>query len=292
MIDFVRTEQRFSQQRSVPANVAAAYRAALRACRTDLPAGADKRLMYAGRMVIRALDQAAVAGELPYHNRHHAAEATLAMGWLCEVARRRGKITALEATVGVTAMLGHDLGHDGTAAQDGRLERLAAEAVDRIAGLARVQPRQRQQLAEIIRATLPSQVQHNAARALGPRLSGRFGRGVAMLRLLANEADIFASLMPRLGWTLGRALSDEGVRTGVGDARAKARHVGRLAFLRGMPRFSPAGRLLGLAAARDREVVGYTRIGLHLGFGPDPAAAAAHLDRRALQPSGRSLHLS
>ena len=55
-----------------------------------------RRLYDAGLAIAAAVDAAAVqavaAGrpELPYHNRHHFVEATLAMGWLCAVARARG----------------------------------------------------------------------------------------------------------------------------------------------------------------------------------------------------------
>ena len=240
---------------------------------------APRALRQAGLAIAWASDRAAAAGELAYHNRHHAADAAAAMARLCAAARAMGHLTQTEAATGVVAMLGHDLGHDGGWALDGRLEARAASAVCAIAGRAGVLPAGRARIAAIIRATRPDLAPGNARRALGPCLPGRGGRGLAMLRLLANEADAFASMLPHLGQQLGAALAAERAAAGDAQAAAVASHAGRLAFLLGFRRFSPAARRLGLAAICHRQVAAYRQAARRLGAGQDAMAAAHMLDR-------------
>ena len=283
--------------------LARAYEAALAvACGRGVHGGAERRLWRAGLAVAGvverlARDQAAAGGELHYHNRHHFVDATLAMGWLCGASRGMGELNVRDAATGVTAMVGHDLGHDGDSALDGRLEAFAAAAVDGIATRVGVVAEDRVRLVEVIRATRQDLWAENAAQALRPGKAGwgkagrekagrgkagwgkagRGGAGLAMLRLLANEADAFASLMPGLGAVLGRALTAERAARGDPSAAVVGSHAGRLGFLLGFQKFSPAARRLGLAAARDRQVAAYTRIGRAQGAGR--AAGALALDR-------------
>ena len=270
--------------------VGPAFRAA---CGADLGAHPGVLpLRRAGLAVAAAMDRAASAGELPYHNRQHVAEVAMAMGWLCGAARRMGQVSAGDAAMGVAAMLGHDLGHDGDTTLDGRLEAGAAASVCAIARAAGVPLRDRAGLAEIIRATRPDLVRDNARRAAGPLPPGRGGAGMAMLRLLANEADVFASFLPGLGLRLAIALATE--RRAVGDTAADrvASHAGRLAFLLGFRRFSPAARRLGLAKARDLQVAAYARVARRLGAGTRATEGAQNLDRLPRPDADRLLGLA
>ncbi len=261
-------EARFLARRAGPPDAAAAAAAAMR-CALG-PSTAEPALAPLLRAAV-ALGQAVEdhgAGFPPgrepaYHDRHHQAEAALAMGWLAAAAREAGLISAAEAGVGTLAMIGHDLLHDGSeAGPAGRLERQSADAAAALA------------LAEGVRA--------EAIATLRRLIEGtEFARpaGPGILLALAREADVLGSLCPRLGWRLGEALAAE--RRADGDAHADrvASFSGRLGFLSVLPPPTAIGRALGLAEARAAQVAAFTRAAADAGVGATtPAAAAAALD--------------
>ncbi len=216
---------------------------------------ADAALVKAGGAVAAALDDwAAAHGELPYHGRHHTGEVVRAMGWLCAEALRQGLVSPLQAKAGVVAMLGHDLEHDGTARHDGVLEARSAVAVVALARAAGVEAEALAILADVIGATDPALVADNVARAEGRLPPGPMGTRQDALRRLANEADVFASLLPVLGQALGEALAKEWVEEGAARIASARSTAGRLAFLRSFMRLSEPAMTLGLGAARDTSL--------------------------------------
>jgi len=235
-------------------------------------------LARAGAAIATAMDHlahdSAGPGDLPYHNRHHAAEATLAMGWLCRVGQDHGLISGADAALGIVAMVGHDMHHDGTVGGDGRLERRARDAVLAIAGAAGVATLVLDRLGDVILGTALASVPRNGARLQGLLPPGPHGPGHDALRALANEADVCASLLPRLGPSLGHLLAaerglpdpgpasgpDSGPDSGPGSGIADS----RLTFLRSVPKLSGPAEAIGLGEARAQSLAAPTRRG-----GPD-----------------------
>jgi len=229
--------------------------------------------------------------DLPYHNRHHFAEAVLAMGTLCSVARELALISAAEAALGVVAMVGHDIGHDGSAAPGGVLEALAAAETVRISRMAGVNADRLGWLAYVIEGTDPAAVAANEARSAGNLPPGRFGVSADMLRSLANEADVLASLMPYLGLRLGDALAAERRLAGEPGADGIAGFSGRLAFLRLYAWFTPAAARMGLPDIVRAQIDRLAAVAHGAGAGTTPEDGAAALDR--MEPcEARALYLS
>ena len=244
--------------RQQPADIAAALAAAL-----NYAGGGEPALVAAGQAMALAAQQPL----LPYHNRHHVAEAVLAMGWLSGIARALGLLERRLAVLGVVAMAGHDLGHDGSPASGGRLEAQAAAAADSAA--AGIAAADRAVLRAVILGTDPEQVAGNAARAGGQLPPGPLGLEVDRLRALANEADVFASLLPELGWKLADALAMEQAGQ---ISPCPSSCAGRLTFLRRYACFSPAATRLAMPALHARMVSAFA-VG-----GGTPEAGAWMLD--------------
>jgi hypothetical protein len=231
------------------------------------------------------------ANDLPYHNQYHFAEAILAMGTLCAVARQLARVSPAEAALGVVAMAGHDIGHDGSSGCDGALEALAAAETVRISRAAGVAEDRLDVLAYIIEGTDLRAVADNEARSAGILPPGRFGSSADALRSLANEADVMASLMPHLGLRLGDALAAERRLAGEPGADSIASFSGRLAFLRLYAWFTPAARTLGLADIVRAQIDRLAHVANRLRAGTTPEDGAAALDRMELCEA-RALFLS
>lgn len=267
---------RFTALRHRPPDLPGAVTAAFASVAGDERLPELAPLRAAGATLAAAID-AASAGrpELPYHNRHHFAETVLAMGWLCGIARERGLIPASLAGLGVVAMTGHDWGHDGSAPNKGRLEAEAATAT--LAVVAPLPDHGCDVVRAVILGTDPAQVAENAARAAGKLPAGPLGARVDTLCNLANEADVFASLLPALAWEQAEALAAERHGQALGDTVAT--YGGRLAFLRTYGCFSEPARRVGLADLQERQVEAFARVAGRLGAGSTPEAGAAALDR-------------
>jgi hypothetical protein len=243
-----------------PADIAAAVATAV-----DCAGGGEPALAAAGQAMALAAQQPLLA----YHNRHHVAEAVLAMGWLSGIARALGLLEHRLAMLGVVAMAGHDLGHDGSPASGGRLEARAAAAADSVSAVAGIAAADRAVLRAVILGTDPEQVAGNTARAGGQAPPGPLGPEVDRLRALANEADVFACLLPELGWELADALAAEQAGQ---VSPCPASCAGRLAFLRRYACFSPAATRLAMPALQARMVSAFA-VG-----GGTPEAGARLLD--------------
>lgn len=283
-------EADFLARRRRPPELAGAFGAAwarIEAGRDDGGAegeqGCRGALARTGQLVAHAIDAAAAAAgrEPAYHNRHHMAEATLAMGLLCQAALQQGLITGIEAAVGLVGMVGHDMGHDGSTVGGGVLERRSSDAVAPIAVAAGLDGHVLDALADVILATDVTLAVENAERLAGGRPPGRLGRGQDVLRVLANEADIFGSMLPRLGPMLSRALAEEWRPSGDPALARVGTAAGRLEFLRACPPLSGPAVALGLCVARARCFEAWAAAGERLGAGATPEAGCAALDRLA-----------
>lgn len=204
-------------------------------------------------------------GEPPYHDRHHQAEAIIAMGWLAGFARAQGLLDGRMALLAVAAMAGHDLLHDGSAGGPrGVMEVRSADAAGAIGQAAGLDADCITVIRRIIRATTWPWEDGEA-----PDLACR----------LAREADLFGSALPCLGPKLARRLAVELAMAGQPDAQAVATHCARLSLLRQMPEPSPAAVALGLDWARMQQIAAYGAVAQRLGAQPAlPEAGAAALD--------------
>ena len=199
---------------------------------------------------------------MPYHSRHHVAEAVRSIALLGAQACCDGSLTPALAGLGVIAMVGHDWGHDGTPGGDGRLEAIAAACVAPF--LASLAPPDAAVIRTVILGTNPSLVARNAMRAAAAN-----GPNADRLCQIANEADVLASLLPALGWQQARALAREW--RGTPPAGEVASFTGRLRLLRAYDHFSPAATTAGLAAICHRQIAAFAAA---TGLAADAAAAA------------------
>lgn len=259
-------EARLLLRRGAPADPVGAAREALALAWGGPP---PNRLRAAARRLGEAVAAHGAAfapgAEPAYHDRHHQAEATLAAGWLAAAARAGGRAGPESAALLVLAMAGHDLLHTGQAALPGALELRSAEAADALLA-DDLSAAERAEIRRVILLTDPG------APCDAADLRGRWAR----------EADLFGSLLPRLGPRLGALLARELAASGQAEAAAEVgSHTGRLALLRRLGALTDEAAAVGLRAARDLQLDAYARAGLAKGEGAE--AAAARLD--ALPPA-------
>lgn len=203
--------------------------------------------------------------EPPYHDRHHQAEATIAMGWLAGAARRLGLFDGAQAELAVAAMAAHDLLHDGKVhGERGVLERRSAAAAAEIATAQGLAPARIEQLRRVVLATTWPWEEES---------------GLDLPCRLAREADLFGSALPRLGPRLSRLLAVELAMAGQPSPEGIASHAARVALLRLMSPASGPARVLGLDEVRSAQIAAYAGAARALGIAPaTPEAGAAALD--------------
>ena len=287
-------ERRFLVMRRAPPDLAGAMRCAFAHVMASdaLDARADPEpdlrlplLFEAGLAIAAEVDQEAMRaievgqGELAYHNRYHFSEATLAMGWLCAIARARGAITLHQAVLGVVAMVGHDIGHDGSWQQTGELEALSAGAVAAIAASVGVGLEDQTALRGVVLATALNTVRENKIRAAERERAGHRQFGEDALHLIASEADVLTSLMPGLGCRLGHALAAEWAGNPGTPPLDPASFTGRVAFLRLHDYLSDASIELGLLRMHVSQVMAFRQLAVRWGQAAEAEAGALILDQ-------------
>jgi hypothetical protein len=254
-------------RRELPADLASACAQALAAATGSTDAsGPEARAAHAIAAAVERHGASYPPGQEPaYHDRHHQAEAILAMGWLAGLARRQGLLDARDAAIAVAAMAGHDLLHDGsTGTPRGALEKRSADAS---AGIAAAEGLDAQGIAAIRRIIGATTWPWEDVDA--PDLPCR----------LAREADLFGSALPVLGPRLARRLALELAAAGQQDAGTVASHAARLALLRHLPSPTPPAMAMGLDAVRADQIAAYGAAARLLRLEPSTAeAAAAALD--------------
>jgi hypothetical protein len=254
-------------RRGGPPDVPAATRWALAdaAASRSRPSPAAKAALAIAEVVERHGAAFPPGAEPAYHDRHHQAEATIAMGWLAGAARRLGLLDSVQAELAVAAMVAHDLLHDGRVYRErGMLERRSADAAAEIAAARGLEAPMIEELRRIVLATTWPWIDEEA-----PDLMCR----------LAREADLFGSALPVLGPRLSRLLAIELAAAGQPSPAEVASHASRVALLKLLPPATPAARALGLEAARTAQIAAYANVARRLGIEPaTPEAGAAALD--------------
>lgn len=246
-----------------------AVAAALRAATGGAPQSAAS--VAAGQAIADAVEahgRSFTPGREPaYHDRYHQADATLAMGWLAGTARAMGVVAPWEATAGVLAMAGHDLLHDGSVGEAGGLEARSALAAADLAARAGVDGAG---IAVMRRVILATDIARPPAAWADDDLLCRLGQ----------EADVFASLAPELGWRLGLALARERRAAGAGGRVDNYRT--RLAWLRGLRLTSPAAVAFGLPDIVADQIAAFAEVARRASGAPGaPELGAASLDARS-----------
>ncbi|WP_137124363.1 hypothetical protein [Roseomonas sp. HF4] len=266
----LRAEACMIGRRNGPADVPGAVRRALAAAggSAELTRPMARAALAIGEAVERHGAAFPPGAEPAYHDRHHQAEAVLAMGWLAGAARRIGLLDTAGTDLAVAAMAAHDLLHDGKVhAERGVLERRSADAAAGMAAAAGVDAGAIAALRRIVLATTWPWEEAEA-----PDLLCR----------LAREADLFGSALPVLGPRLSRMLAAEIARAGQPAPDDVATHAARVALLGILPPPTAPARALGLDAARDAQLAAYARAADSLAISPPtPEAGAAALDAMA-----------
>lgn len=141
-------------------------------------------------------------GELSYHNRDHISDVLLA---LCFLFLNSPNLPREDQLIGLVAMAGHDLGHQGKTNQELSLsqEVLTADLIDKNA-LSALLPRTRQRIKNLIIGTDPSLVEQNHV-----AFRKNASNNDLLLQVLLNEADIAVSVLTPFGMQMTANLLNE-----------------------------------------------------------------------------------
>jgi hypothetical protein len=134
-------------------------------------------------------------GELRYHNRDHISDVLLSLSFLF---LNTPNLAREDQLIGLVAMAGHDLGHQGKTNQELSIpqEVLTADLIDKNA-LSAFFPKMRQRIKNLIIGTDPSLVEQNHV-AFRQNTSNTD----LLLQVILNEADIAASVLTPFGMPL------------------------------------------------------------------------------------------
>lgn len=218
------------------------------------------RLWAFGRAVAEQVErdgaQRHAQGQEPaYHNRLHIADTLVCMTYLLKASRFLNVPGASQPAVAALAlaiMAGHDFLHPGGSnGHPGEFEARAVQDLQPLMQAAGLAEADCQSLAHCIMATDPTRVKsfHQAVRAQPFDL-----RQSDCLAVLAQEADILASTLPKTQQGLTEALSREWAPTQPQAAGQLLLPQNRLLFLEHAALFSsPAAQWLGLDEVKGRQ---------------------------------------
>lgn len=247
---FRQAEAALLRRRAQPPDMRGAVAAALAEalCGETPPQGAEAAAQSIAAAVVAHANLFLPENEPAYHNQYHQAEATIAMGWLCATARRLGRFDPASAAAGVLAMAGHDLLHDGSVPPPGTLEARSADRTTALAAQAGLDAAALATIRRVILATDP-------ARTPAER------EGDDLLCRLAQEADLFGSLTPELGWRLSQVLAREVHAAGYHPDPPFDSFRSRLHLLRLQRPATSAGKRLGLDTATADQIAALAALG-------------------------------
>ncbi len=194
--------------------------------------------------------------EPAYHNRLHIADTLVCMTHLLQALRVQSQPGADQVHLQVlclSVMAGHDFAHPGGSnAFPGQFETLAVQALEPLMQTSGVDKRDREVLAHCILLTDPLCVKsaHQAAAQVPFDLAD-----LHWMTVLAQEADILASTLPKTQQSLTQALSREWVPSNPEAAAKLLLPHSRMMFLEHAALFSsPAAQYLGLHEVKARQV--------------------------------------
>lgn len=190
-----------------------------------------------------------------YHNRDHAGESMLAAEALVLAQFTDSHDRMLQGMRLLVAMLGHDAGHPGSApgtGEPGALERASAMIVqDCMAAYdSREKSVERNLQHDIIDGT---EFGDGPARNWANHLAFP-ERTLYTLQVLANDADILASVLPQVGMQRGQLLAEEWRQAGSPAGDVVGTWAGRLGFLNAVAVRSEGAHRLGVPALQAAEI--------------------------------------
>lgn len=200
--------------------------------------------------------RASLGKEPAYHNRLHMADALACMTHLL-LAQRMQNPPAVAAphqeALALVVMLGHDFMHPGgNNAFPMQLERMAVEALTPIMHACDLHESDRQAITHCILMTDPSSVKPAHLAVAGRAFSLE---DLDWMSVLAQEADILASTLPKTQQALTESLSSEWQHTNPEAAAKLLLPTSRLMFLEHAALFSsPAAQYLGLNEIKSRQI--------------------------------------
>lgn len=200
--------------------------------------------------------------EPAYHNRRHVADTLVCMTYLLLALRKRrlagAGVAHLEALM-LAVMAGHDYMHPGgNNAYPAQLETLSIQALEPLLQVSGVARQDREDFCACILSTDPKGV-----KSLHEAMAGRdFDlQELDWKCVLAQEADIMASTLPRTQEALTQALSIEWADSQPEEAAKLLRPGSRLGFLQHAALFtSPAANDLGLNQVKSEQVDALNRL--------------------------------
>lgn len=201
----------------------------------------SKTFAVACRELIQKLAEEAENSEAEYHNLYHVQDVVDATALLLTC--NEDLIEAELNEVLLIAALGHDLHHDGRGAlREGDFERRSAKTVAGVCVSSGFTESTSMLIEALIVSTSPP-----------TQMSLRSEMGRATLNdpahrmmLILGEADVLASLTPRLGRDLSLRLEEEWLAAGVEAAHAPSSVAGRRQFLTAYRRLSAEALDLGV----------------------------------------------
>lgn len=213
----------------------------------------------------------------PYHNATHTAEAVLSAGVLAREEFKGHPDRERMVLRAIVTMAGHDIGHDGTGNTPAKiLEETSARITDEALAKRGASEIDRAMIRSAIMGTDPSKIPSNRQTTAGlpgakatastsgapPESFERTAPG-AVLRSIANDADLAASVLHETGVERGERLAAEWKRAGFPDSQVKGASswAGRVAFLQYGEPASPAAEKIGLKANWAAQLAAFEKIG-------------------------------
>jgi hypothetical protein len=192
---------------------------------------------------------------LAYHNRTHAAEAVTAASLLVGQEMASHPCRKEAALVLLTAMVAHDLGHQGWVKDLplGAME-LASANASLNAWEPYGYPRAWQVAADRVHSLILGTEFVKAPLQNALRLAAEPENWLARLAVLANDADILVSVLPGVGVERGHQLVEELTQSGHPHPEAIGSPAGRLGFLKMVQLRSRAAQGLGIERLREDQI--------------------------------------
>lgn len=245
----------------------------------DVAAAGPQAVVYRTGMALAKLAEADTSAA--YHNRDHTAEAVLSAAVLAQAEPWTPPARQNQGLKFLVAMMAHDVGHTGAfGAPKGSLEQSSAQVFSQV--WSRFAGPDPGSMARADHAVIQSVILGTEFTE-GPRLNADNllrdpSRMQYRIQVMANDADILASVLPQTGPERGQLLAQEWSAAGPHAAAASATvgtWAGRLGFLKAIRLTSLGAQALGAARLREREIDTIEAIG------PSQLAQMPHGDAHA-----------
>lgn len=200
----------------------------------------------------------------PYHNRDHAGESMLAAEALVMAQFRDPHDRMLQGMRLLVAMLGHDVGHPGSApgvGEPGALERASAMIVQDC--MAAYDSREKSVERDLLHGIIEGTEFGDGPDRNWANHQAFPERTLYTLQVLANDADILASVLPQVGMQRAQLLAQEWRQAGAPAGDVVGTWPGRLGFLQAVQVRSEAATRMGVPALQAAEIRALEKLDLN-----------------------------